>query len=107
MNKIKQIIGFHYPCMLRRNQRGEYLMYFREKPHVEPGGFFYSNLTLAKNPRFYATIYRDLSKPKTWIVYFRRNSGQMVGDKSGFKTLMDAAHYARNQMMEWEGWFNE
>ena len=47
--------------------------------------FFYSNLTLAENPKFYAVVYRDAARPNTWNVDFRRNSGQMVDYEPGFK----------------------
>ena len=108
MNKIKQQIGYHYPCIIRRRRRGEYIVYFRELPEVKPGGFFYTNITLAAKSHFYAKVYRDMAKPKTWFVVINRDlEGKQVDGKSGFKTMIEAAEYARDYMMVLEGWHDD
>ena len=69
-----------------------------------PTGISYCNITYADDPRFYARIYRDMAKPKTWFVVFIRKGNNQVDAKSGFKTMTKAAEFARKHMMEWEGW---
>ena len=104
MNKIKQRIGYHYPCIIHRKRRGEYLVYFEEISHVKPGGFIDTHIKLAFKPLCYARVYRDLARPKTWFMVISRHGAYMVDSKSGFKTMIEAAEYAREKMMDWAGW---
>ena len=103
MNFTTKRIGFHYPCIIRKIRRGEYQVNFGKLPTE----IFYCNIRYADNPRFYADINRTRGCSKKWHIYFRKQSGQAVDYEGKFSTLLDAAYFARNHMMEWEGWCDE